>query len=80
MIESLLLVLDEEDREAEKLLIHKKLSGSCVKIFQLNSNRSESSLSLLSLCEGSFGNIPVKGELQFGFIYNTSRWESCPSI
>ena len=69
MIESLLLVSDAEDREVEKLLIHQKCPVHASRF----SNRSESSLSLLSLCEGSFGNIPVKGELQFGFIYNTSR-------
>ena len=66
----------------QEMLAHLKVShpltDSCKVNFKLFFRRSESSLSLLSLCEGSFGNIQVQGDVQFGFIYNTSRCQFHP--
>jgi len=61
----------EEDEEDEKVVGQEKQFLKTSSLASLLP-RSESSLSLLSLCEGSFGNIQVRGDLQFGFIYNTS--------
>jgi len=69
--------IQEEDEEEEVEEKEKKSNGHDKQFLKTSSMasllpRSESSLSLLSLCEGSFGNVQVQGEIQFGFIFNKS--------